>query len=472
MNNYFFSLLAICLFPSQLIYAQLTIVVTDIPANTPADADIYIAGNFNNWSEGDANYILQKQNNDTYSIELMPSNGTVEFKFTRGSWTTVEGNASGGYQPNHSVQYNGSPLTHEVPILSWEDLAGGGNSTAADNVQILDTDFYIPQLDRHRRIWLYLPPDYATSTKKYPVLYMHDGQNLFDESTSFSGEWKVDESLNTLFDQGDYGIIVVGIDNGSGDRINEYSPWTFTYQGQTFGGEGAEYVDFIVETLKPHIDSNYRTLPQQKYCGIMGSSLGGLISHYAAIEYQDVFGKVGVFSPSYWVSDDAYTHTTNTGKTASMKFYMIAGQNESSSMVPDLLEMENTMLDVGFLDSEIMLLVHPDGAHSEWYWAREFPDAYEWLFGDLSVSTSLPIDNFKIQLHPNPAKQYLEILVDRFSTDTYIELYAMTGQLVLRHPLRHATTTMDISHLADSIYVVQIITNQEVKWSNKLIITK
>ena len=195
----------------------------------------------------------------------------------------------------------------ELEILGWEDL-GSSNSTAADNVSVLDEDFYIPQLDRYRRIWIYLPPDYEDNPDQhYRVLYMHDGQNVFDESTSFAGEWEVDESLNDLFLDGDKGCIVVAIDNGADLRINEYSPWyNATYQA---GGEGEAYVDFIVETLKPYIDSNFRTLPDRQHTGIMGSSLGGLISHYAMVEHPEVFGKVGVFSPAYWFNPEIYDHT-------------------------------------------------------------------------------------------------------------------------------------------------------------------
>ncbi|MEO6039149.1 MAG: alpha/beta hydrolase-fold protein, partial [Saprospiraceae bacterium] len=238
--------------------AQLTIKVTAIPANTPPGSSIYIAGNFNNWDPGDATKILTALGGGQFSIVLNPPNGTVEFKLTRGSWATVEGDANGNQQANHVTTYNGQPKTVEVPILTWEDQGSGSTGTAAPNVQIMDTDFYIPQLNRSRRIWLYLPPDYASTTKKYPVLYMQDAQNLFDASTSFSGEWEVDESLNDLHAQGDYGCIVVGIDNGGSHRLDEYSPWVNPDYG---GGEGDEYLEFMVNTLKPYIDANYRTLP-------------------------------------------------------------------------------------------------------------------------------------------------------------------------------------------------------------------
>ncbi|MDV7392611.1 alpha/beta hydrolase-fold protein, partial [Arthrospira platensis SPKY1] len=168
-----------------------------------------------------------------------------------------EGNANGGFLPNRTFNFTGNPQTLNLSILTWEDLGGGSNSTAAANVQIMNNAFFMPQLNRSRRIWVYLPPDYNTSNKHYPVIYMKDGQNLFDQATSFSGEWQVDETLNTLFNQGDYGAIVVGIDNGGSERLNEYSPWVNAQYG---GGQGNAYMAFVAETLKPHIDANFRTL--------------------------------------------------------------------------------------------------------------------------------------------------------------------------------------------------------------------
>ena len=202
--------------------AQLTIKITAVPPNTPPGDSIYIAGTFNNWNPGNAAFIVKTQPDGSRQVTLNPPVGSVQFKFTRGSWATVEGNAQGGQLPNRVVPYNGQPRTEEVSILSWEDLAGNnpGASTAAANVRILSDNFQMPQLGRSRRIWLYLPPDYNSSNKRYPVLYMHDGQNIFDARTSFSGEWRVDEALNSLFDNGDSGVIVVAIDNGGGQRFN------------------------------------------------------------------------------------------------------------------------------------------------------------------------------------------------------------------------------------------------------------
>ena len=266
--------------------AQVTFKVTSIPSNTPAGSTIYVAGSFNGWNPSSTPLVADGSGNFVYTVPEGSGNG--EYKFTRGSWQTVEGNATGGYLPNRTFSFNGSPQTLDLTILSWEDLGAGNPSTAAANVHIMSESFFMPQLNRNRKIWIYLPPDYETSTKTYPVLYMQDGQNLFDNATSFAGEWQVDETLNNLFAQGDYGTIVIGIDNGGSNRINEYTPWNNPEYG---GGEGDQYMQFVAETLKPYVDANYRTKPSAEYNALIGSSLGALISNYGGVKYSGIFQK-------------------------------------------------------------------------------------------------------------------------------------------------------------------------------------
>ncbi len=380
--------------------AQLTIKITAIPANTPPGSSIYIAGTFNNWDPGDATKILTTLGGGQFSIVLNPPIGTVKFKLTRGSWATVEGDANGNQQPDHETTYNGQPKTVELPILTWEDQSSGGG-TAAPNVQVMDANFYIPQLNRNRRIWLYLPPDYGSTTKKYPVLYMHDAQNLFDAATSFAGEWEVDESLNELHAQGDYGCIVVGIDNGASHRLDEYSPWINPDYG---GGEGDEYLEFIVNTLKPYIDANYRTLPGRSTTGIMGSSMGGLISMYGFAERQDVFSKAGIFSPAFWFADNnsAY-HVLAHPKQGDARVYFLTGGQEPAYVTQDAQAVADAMTTAGFNANEKYFLTPGDGQHSEWFWKREFPAAYQWLFAGAVSATGEAVSEEDLQIFPNPA---------------------------------------------------------------------
>ncbi|MCB0534233.1 MAG: alpha/beta hydrolase [Lewinellaceae bacterium] len=377
-------LLLLALAPT-LLFGQLTIQITSIPANTPAPDQLYLVGNFNNWNPGDNNYRFTALENGQYSITLKPQAGFLEYKITRGSWATVEGNESGKFRPNRTLQYDGKPKTIQVSIPAWEDRDTGGGGTAAPNVFILADKFYMPQLKRSRRIWVYLPPDYATSKKRYPVLYLHDGQNMFDNQTSSFGEWQIDEALNNMFNQGDYGCIAIGIDNGEGARLDEYSPWVNEEYG---GGQGKKYLDFLVNTLKPYVDSIYRTLPGPQTTAILGSSMGGLISMYAFTERPDVYSMAGVFSPAFWFAGDSVAlDVRNHPKRYPGKMYFLAGGQEPDYVESDLVQVGNAMLSAGFQPTDIYFTMPADGQHSEWFWRREFPAAYRWLFAG-AVSTT------------------------------------------------------------------------------------
>ncbi len=383
--------------------AQLTLLVKSIPANTPPGSSIYVAGTFNNWNPGDTTKILTLLNNGQYSITLMPPVGQIRYKFTRGSWATVEGNANGGFLPDRMWNYNGQPTTLELTILSWEDV-GAVHSTAAPNVSILSNSFYMPQLNRNRRIWIYLPPDYTADTsKRYPVLYMHDGQNLFDAATSFAGEWQVDESLNTLHQQGDYGCIVVGIDNGGQFRLDEYSPWVNAQYNA--GGQGDAYIDFVVSTLKPHIDSLFRTLPGRRTTGIMGSSMGALISMYAFSERQDVFSRAGIFSPAFWFAGSKPAeHVAAHSRQGEARVYFLAGGKEPASVAQNMQVVADSLSKAGFGPDEQFFSVPADGEHQEWFWRREFPRAYQWLFAGVGSSAADAVNNKEAPgVFPNPA---------------------------------------------------------------------
>ena len=143
--------------------------------------------------------------------------------------------------------------------------------------------FFIPQLQRDRTIKVLMPKDYETNSRRYPVIYMHDGQNLFDPATAFASDWKIPNTLKKqpLKRQ----AILVGIYNGEMNRMNEYAP----YKKGKNGGEGEPYTRFIMDTLKPFIDKEYRTFPQRETTGIAGSSMGGLISLYAGLKYGNIF---------------------------------------------------------------------------------------------------------------------------------------------------------------------------------------
>jgi alpha-glucosidase len=256
-------------------------------------------------------------------------------------------------------------------ILLLFTLIGKAQSTASKNVSTFTIE--APQLNTSKKIWIYLPENYSKNIqKKYSVIYMHDAQNLFDAKTSYSDEWNVDEKLDSLKAK----VIVVGIEHGNEKRIDELTP----FKNEKYGGGNADnYLEFIVKTLKPHIDKNYRTKTKAKNTILFGSSLGGLVSYYGALKYPEVFGKAGVFSPSFWFSPEIYTFTEKQPKIKT-KIYFLCGDKESDDMVNDLTKMKR------LLDTKRCYCLHLDktkivkgGEHNEKLWRDHFAEAIFWL---------------------------------------------------------------------------------------------
>jgi metallo-beta-lactamase class B len=315
--------------------------------------------------------------------------GPVEFKFTLGSWDAVETDSAGGDIQNRGVVVAaGSNPVYVARVAGWRDprTVRVKEHTARASVSILSEDFQMPELGRTRRVWVYLPPGYTTNAKRYPVLYMHDGQNLFDNATGFAGEWGIDETLDSLAAAGDKGVIVVAVDHGGTKRFDEYSPWKNAKYG---GGEGDKYVEFLVKNLKPYVDSHYRTLPDRLNTGIAGSSMGGLISLYAVVKYPDVFSRAGIFSPALWVAPEVYSFVRDAAPLRpDVRLYFVSGAleaatgEESGVYVNDQKRMIETLVAAGLKPgANVVALIQPDGKHSEWFWRREFPAAYKWMFG-------------------------------------------------------------------------------------------
>ena len=251
-------------------------------------------------------------------------------------------------------------------------------STKSSNVSILEKEFVIDGLNAiSHKVWVYLPLDYKDSEKSYPVIYMHDAQNLFDDKTSFVGEWGVDETLNQLFKKTGKSFIVVGVENGGEKRIEEYTPWKNEKYG---GGKGAIYIDFLANELKPYIDVNYRTKPEAKETAIIGSSLGGLISFYGGLKYPDVFGKIGALSTSFWFSNAVIDFAKENGNQQNTKLYFLVGGKEGDTMVPDTKNMAKLLVEEGFPAENIKTKIVEEGKHTESFWKAEFLETITFLY--------------------------------------------------------------------------------------------
>jgi predicted alpha/beta superfamily hydrolase len=266
-----------------------------------------------------------------------------------------------------------------------------------------------------RRIHIYTPPGYAASTARYPVLYLHDGQNMF--TPGMFGDWLVDETLDAMVARGQMrGMIIVGIDN-SARRWDEYSPWVNInmnawfdprYTAPTQGGEGDAYIEFIVTTLKPEIDRRYRTLADRDHTGIGGSSMGGLISVYAGYVHPDVFSKVMAMSSAVWFAErggawlsdnQLVSYLRGRRPPSDVRFYLDVGTTERSrDTEPDVLDRQGqpvtysraylegveavaaALRDAGVTEARLRVRVDSGAVHNESAWARRFGDAVLWLY--------------------------------------------------------------------------------------------
>lgn len=354
---------------------SLRIVVNDV-ATKKLD-DIYVAGNFNNWNTKDEKYKLKTFGTTRRAIVLkdLPA-GDYEFKFTRGNWDKVETTAKGEGISNHTVSLK-EDASIDFTIAGWKDDFPDKPkpNTASAQVSILDTAFFMPQLNRKRRIWVYLPKSYATGKKTYPVIYMQDGQNLFNVKTAAYGEWGVDEFLDSTTRKNNKECIIIGIDNGGNKRMNEYNPYDNSQYGK---GEGKQYIDFLALTLKPVIDKKFRTQKDAAHTFVAGSSMGGLISLYAVIKYPNIFGGAGVFSPAFWTAPAIFDEVEKADWSAYLpKFYFYAGGKENETMVADMDKVIAIIEKKGRYS--LRRVMSPISKHNEQAWQREFPGLYEFM---------------------------------------------------------------------------------------------
>ncbi len=351
---------------------NITIVVNDI--STKKAEKIYITGTFNNWNPGAETYRLKKNNTGNWEILLkdLPA-GTLNYKFTQGTWETEEVTAAGENIGNHTLEIE-KDYSIKINIYGWKQNASQTKKhTASKNVYHITDNFYIPQLARFRRVTIYLPENYYVSKSRYPVLYMHDGQNLFDEFIAPFGEWGIDEALDTLQKQTTKYAIIVGIDHGNDRRIAEYN---FEDNKKYGVGEGKQYVDFIATTLKKFIDKKYRTKKDKTNTAIAGSSLGGLISTYAVIKYPNTFGTAGIFSPAFWIAPSIDSLTKKISHKTKNRFWFYAGENESSDMVKNMERIKNNI--AKNTKNDVSFNVDGNGKHNEQTWRKWFPAFYKW----------------------------------------------------------------------------------------------
>ncbi|MEZ4966782.1 MAG: alpha/beta hydrolase-fold protein [Saprospiraceae bacterium] len=341
---------------------------------------VFLTGTFNSWVTEDVRYQMKKVKAGHYQYtfsEIPATDEPFEYKYVKGGWDAEELGSDGFPPANRRMEVPRGKVTDVVP--RWKQHGGDYDPAFYPDIQVVAKRFNLPQLRRRRRISVLLPWNYEKSGRHYPVLYLQDGQNLFEENAPF-GTWGVDKKLAALAQDGKGDFIVVAIDHGGKERIKEFLP----YKSKQWGdGLGREYAGFLAETLKPYIDNNFRTLPGREHTGIGGSSMGGLISIYAGLMFPEVYSKFMIFSPSLWASPKIYAEPMRFAAYAPpAKFYLYGGSREGAGMVANLQHFREAVESNSRGTVQVRLETDAHGKHNEARWGTEFPRAAGWLFSD------------------------------------------------------------------------------------------
>jgi enterochelin esterase-like enzyme len=242
---------------------------------------------------------------------------------------------------------------------------------------------------RFLRVWLPAGYDDADNSERhYPVLYLNDGQNLFEASASFTGvEWQVDETADRLIRQGTVPpMIVVGLDNAGKDRLREYMPHRSMHPVM-LRVQGQRYPDFLMKEVMPFVEQSYRVATSPENTGLGGSSLGALIALYTAMVRPGVFGRLLLESPSLWASNRQAIKETRAARIWPERIYLAAGTAEAGgaerdrTVVDDVRELASIFRRAVLSEKRLRLVIKDGAGHSEGAWAERFPEALQFLFG-------------------------------------------------------------------------------------------
>jgi predicted alpha/beta superfamily hydrolase len=367
---------------------QVTFLV-QVPASTPAEATLWLAGNhaeLGQWKGQGLKLTRALEGRHAASLTL-PAGTALEYKVTRGSWESVEKGTSGEELPNRTFRMGSRSERVSLTVSRWADTSPvpPPSATLTGNVRHL-RNVASRHLPRARDIIVWLPPDYdANPTRRYPVLYMHDGQNLMDASTSFSGEWHVDETAQRLVRAGQVEpLIIVGVYNTE-DRFSEYTQVVDPEYPQYGGGKADAYGRFLVEELKPLIDKTFRTRTKPQDTGLAGSSLGGLVTMHLGIAHSNVFRRLGVISPSvFWGGKDIVSRVKGLRRKQPLRIWVDIGTEEwrgSQETVEDARLLRDALRAKGWVPGKDLRYVEVPGAvHTESAWAERFGDTLKYLY--------------------------------------------------------------------------------------------
>jgi predicted alpha/beta superfamily hydrolase len=266
------------------------------------------------------------------------------------------------------------------PMIEWKDYPLDGTGEPGQVLLQVYPDVLSPQLRNYRNVVVALPPEYGTTATRHPVVYLQDGQNLFDPATSFAGDWGLVGVLERIMPPAVQPILV-GIPNMGPRRRYEYSPFRDIIHG---GGGGDRYLAFLVETVKPLVDASFQTRPARADTVLAGSSLGGLISLYGLYRYADVFGSASVHSPALWFADGAiFRFIEEMASLAVGRIHLDVGTDEGEEALMDVRILKGLLIIAGLAPGRDLSYVEEPGAeHEETAWGRRFEAALPFLLGE------------------------------------------------------------------------------------------
>ncbi len=357
-----------------------------VPAGTPAGERVFVIGNhpsLGSWKGSGVG--LDPAGPGRFRFTgAFPAGTRLEFKFTRGDFARVEKSAAGYEIPNRTCEVAGpGPVEARFTVEAWADQAAAPAPSITGN-HVWMKDVPSKFLPDKRSVWVLLPPSYDTPAarhRRYPVLYLHDGNNLFDPASSFGGvDWGVDETVDELSRTGQIGeIIVVGIGNTAA-RLDEYTPFPDPKHG---GGKGDCYGRFLLEELKPAIDARFRTRRGAAATAIGGSSLGGLISLYLGLKHPEVFGAVVAMSPSFWWADGGIIRWALAHRPAAggPRLWVDIGLAEGEEALTFCRRFDRAWRQAGAAGPGYAYHEIPHAAHNEAAWRARFAQPLLHLYG-------------------------------------------------------------------------------------------
>lgn len=364
----FFGIISIFAFGQKTV----TLVLNFDESKLPENETFFMASEINKWSPNNADFEFRKKEGKYVLQFKYDGEYFLQYKITRGSWENVESNEEGFGIENRLAEIK-KDTTIVVKINGWKDKIIRKH-TINDNKRLVSDTINSKILNAKKSIWVYLPKNYFETKKSHPVIYMQDGETLFDRFYTEDGqEWQVDETSDLL----NSNFIVVGI-SSSENRLAEYSPYPLDLFKDV---KGKDYLDFLKKELIPYINQKYNTKKGSKNTTIAGSSLGALISLYGVLEHHDTFGNAGIFSIAQgWnapKNEFLFEQIQKFAKSGKRKIFVYYGEKETETLPNFSNDIANNFLK--FKNNKVKIRNNKNGMHQAKYWQEQFADFLKFL---------------------------------------------------------------------------------------------